>query len=230
LFKSKRARLVGIGCAAVAVTGTVGGYAVAAGGPTPANKVMAAGGKEQVVAPGSQVTILSGTMKTSKPTDLMLQVALECSILTDITTNSESTTARAEGVVRAWVEVDDRIVSLNQVSSPPQDPNDPATHNGNDSDKVTFCDREHRRSVGDDEILPDGVDEFTDFQRTKGSHAFNWVQMNVGSGVHKIEVVADLVTNAEGTATAEAIIGNRSLIVEPTKMANDAVIGPVGSS
>ena len=226
MFNSKRARLVGIGCAAVAVTGSVGGYAVAAGGPTPANKVMAAGGKEQVIAPGSQVTILQGTMKTSKPTDLMLQVALECSILTDITTDNESMTSSAQGTVRAWVEVDDKIVSLIQTSSPPQNP----TAAGNDTDKVTFCDREYRRTVMDQENPLDGVDSQNDYLRTKSAHGFNWVQMNVGSGVHKIEVVADLSTNEAGKAVAEAIIGNRSLIVEPTKMANDAVIGPVASS
>lgn len=227
MFKSKKVRLVTAGAVVASMAG--GGYAIAQSNAQPANKVMAAGAKQTVVAPGSNVVLMSGTMKTSKPTDLMLQVAAECTILTGLTTNNANPTSNAQSRVRVWVEVDDKIVSLNQVSSPPQDPEDPNTNNGNDSDKVTFCDREYQRSVTDSENPLDGQDTESDYIRTKSAHGFNWVQMNVGSGVHKIEVVADLETATTGNAQAEAIVGNRSLIVEPTKMANNAVIGPVGS-
>jgi len=37
-------------------------------------------------------------------------------------------------------------------------------------------------------------------------------------------VKATLTESTTGDATAEALIGNRSLIVEPTKLANDASI------
>lgn len=201
--------------------------AVAIAGGQPANKVVAAGGKTQVIAPGSNVTILSGTMRTSKPKDVMMQVALECSILTALTTDDTTPSSRAESRVRVWVEVDDRIVPIQDVSTPPQDP--AQNGNGNESDKVTFCDRTYQRTVTDDESPLDGIDTEDDFINTKSSHSFNWVRLNMGSGVHKIEVVADLATGTEGNARAEAIIGNRTLIAEPGKFSNDAVIAETGS-
>ncbi len=207
--------------------GTAGTIAVAGG--TPANKVVAAGSKTQVIAPGSNVTILSGIMRTSKPKDVIMQVALECSILTQLKTSNDSPTSRAEGRVRAWVEVDDRIVPIQDDSNPPQDP--AQNGNGNDSDKVVFCDRTYQRKVTDNEDPLDGQDTEEDFIDTKSSHAFNWVRLNMGSGVHKIEVVADLEADASNPgAAAEAIIGNRTLIAEPGKFGNDATIAEVGDS
>ena len=82
-----------------------------------------------------------------------------------------------------WAEVDGKIVSLTQNSVPPQNP----TASGNDTDKVTFCDREYSRTVTDQEgdVLPGmQIDEQDDYIRTKSAHGFNWVQMNLGSGVH----------------------------------------------
>src|SRR3712207_5147961 len=141
LFKSKRARLVGIACASVAVTGmAAGGYAVAQSGGTPANKVVAAGSKRVVVAPGTNVTLMTATFKTSKPTDLMIHTALECSIFTRLVTNNSNTTATAGSRVRVWVELDGKIVRIESISTPPQDP--AAQPAGDESDKATFCDRE----------------------------------------------------------------------------------------
>ena len=220
-----RRATVGLVLAIAVVAGFIGGQAIAAGSGTPANKVVAAGSKRVVAAPGENVTLMTATMKTSKPTDVMIQTTLECTILTGLVTNNDSPTSTAHSTVRVWVEVDGKIVSLTQQSSPPQDPTAP----GNDSDKVTFCDREYSRSVVDQEDPLDGIDEEDDYIRTKSAHGFNWVQMNLGSGMHTIAVKATLSTSTSGNATAEAIVGNRTLIVEPTKMANDAVIGEAGS-
>lgn len=206
--------------------GTAGTVAIAGG--TPANKMMAAGSKTQVVGPGESVTILSGIMRTSKPKDVIMQVALECSILQSLTTDDTTPSSRAENTVRVWVEVDDRIVPITDVSTPPQDPATP-THTGNDSDKVTFCDRTYQRTVTDSETLLDGIDTQEDFLNTKSSHGFNWVRLDMGSGVHKIEVVAEFTEGTSGNATAEAIIGNRTLIAEPGHFDSDATIAEVGS-
>jgi hypothetical protein len=46
----------------------------------------------------------------------------------------------------------------------------------------------------------------------------------MGSGTHTIVVKATLTEATNGDATAEAVIGNRSLIVEPETLANDATI------
>lgn len=226
MLKSKKARLVGFGCAAVAATGMAGGYAIAAGGGTPANKVVAAASKRVVVAAGQTETIMTATMRTSKPTDVMMHTALECSIFTQLLTNNTDNSATAGARIRVWLEVDGKIVSLLQSSQPPQNGTTPPS--GNDTDKVTFCDREYSRTVTDDENPLDGIDAQDDYIRTKSAHGFNWVQMNLGSGIHTIAVKAELTTSTEGQATAEAEIGNRTLIVEPAKMANDAVIAENG--
>ena len=199
---------------------------------TPADKVVARGSKVVAFAPGTNVTLLEATLRTSKPSDLMLHVTMECSILTKLVTNNDDGSSSVSGAVRAWVEVDDKIVPINDQSTPPQDP--AQNGNGNDSDKVTFCNRTYSRSVTDDENPLDGIDQESDYIDTKAANAFNWLRLNVGNGVHKIEVVADLTaTNPANTCTrntanpqtcSEAFVGNRTLIVEPAKLANDATV------
>lgn len=215
--------------------GLAGGYLAqgtfAAGG-TPADKAVAAGSKTVVAAPGENVKLLSATFRSSKPSDLLISVALECSILTDVVIEggpdvSEETT-RAEGTVKVWVELDGQIVPIQDISNPSQDPADSGA--GNETDKVTFCDRLHERTVSDREEDTDGIDGSRDYQRTKSANAFNWVRLNAGSGLHTLVVKATLTTSAEQGSSAEAVIGNRSLVIEPTKMANDAVIGDAGTS
>ena len=73
----------------------------------------------------------------------------------------------------------------------------------------------------DGQIVP--VQSISQYQATKNANAFNWLRQNVGAGQHTITVKADLSSSAMN-GTAEAIVGNRTLVVDPTKMANDAVI------
>jgi hypothetical protein len=223
-----------VGAAALLAAGLTGGYlasgAVGAGSGMPANKATAAASTLAVVAPGSNVTLLSATMKTSKPTDLILQTTLECSILTELLTNNTDMSSTAGARVRAWIEIDDVVVPLEQISSPPQDGTTPPAGDPV-KDGAVFCDREYSRTVANDETTNDGVDSQSDYIKTKSTHGFNWLKMNVGSGIHRIELVATLTTAVDdANAKAEAIVGNRTLIIEPTKMANDAVIAQDGSS
>lgn len=190
----------------------------------PANKVVGAGSKLVVLGPGEEVSILEASVKTSKPTDMVFSVSLECSILTRLVTGPSeeggSDSALASGVVRVWVEVDGFIVPINSASEPPQDP--PAA--GGVADKVTFCSRTYSRTVMDAEDPQDGQDIEDDYIDTKNANAFNWIRLNMGSGTHDIVVKADLTETAQGDATAEAAIGNRVLVAEPTKLANNAVV------
>src|SRR3954453_20901658 len=124
--------------ATVAVASVIAVNAIGAGG-SPADKVVAAGDKEQVMAPQTGATLLTATMSTSKPTDLILNVNAECSILTTLD-NVGTSTATASGQVRIWVEVDNQIVPVQSMSSPPQ--NTPP--GGDDTDKAVFCEREHQ--------------------------------------------------------------------------------------
>jgi hypothetical protein len=189
--------------------------------PSPADKVVAAGDKMIVMAPQTGATLLTATMKTSKPTDLVLNVSLECSIETTVE-NVGSSTSLAQGQVRVWVEVDGQIVPVTSVSSPPQ--NTPP--GGDNTDKAVFCERVHQVQF----INPNEDDTIRQFQMTKNANAFNWLRFNVGADTHTITVKADMNAGPNmGAATSRALVGNRTLVVTPTKMANDAVISNPGS-
>ncbi|MGH2691505.1 MAG: hypothetical protein ACRDHM_03280 [Actinomycetota bacterium] len=194
----------------------------------PANK--AAAGSEIIVkvppaqeagAGDSDNTIIGPlTLRTSKPTDLMFHVSLECSILTQVTSQSGQALATAEGEIRVWLVIDGtNIVGLNDSSDPPQNPGP----YGSDTDKVTFCNREHQLEQTDNES-GDGLDTTRSYIETKDANAFNWIDLNLGSGLHTIEVRADLKTTVNGGGTASGFVGNRTLLVTPEKLANDATV------
>lgn len=192
----------------------------------PANKVVAAGSKAVESAPGERVELLKASIKTSGPTDLILALSLECTILTGLVTGPSedggaTDSATATGRVVAWIEIDDKIVPINSISSSTLTA---TPSQGGEADKVTFCDRTYSRTVTDGEDPLDGLDEENDYIRTKSSHAFNWLRLNLGSGPHKIVVYGTLTKETVNDATAEAIVGNRTLIVLPEKLANDASI------
>ena len=51
-----------------------------------------------------------------------------------------------------------------------------------------------------------------------GAHAFNWMRLDAGQGVHTITVKAELLdTDAVGD-NARVVIGQRTLIIEPVKL------------
>ncbi|HEX2057627.1 MAG TPA: hypothetical protein VHI71_04580, partial [Actinomycetota bacterium] len=118
----------------------------------PADKPFAAASKVVRFSPGTNVTLLTATVKNSKPTDMILQLSMECSIITDnVILGSDqpgaSESSLTEGTVRAWIEVDGQVVPIISQSSPPQPPPPP----GNETDKVTFCNRVFNRTVQDAE-------------------------------------------------------------------------------
>lgn len=223
-------RTVVLGAIAGSVAITVPVAVAQANGGSPANKAVAAGSTLEIIGANQTQEILSATFKTSKPTDLLMTASLECSILTALTTNNANPSADARSGVRAWLELDGKVVPITDTSTPPQDPaqsgnGDPAT------DGVNFCDREYQRTVTDQEDPADGIDEESDYIQTKSAHAFSWVRLNAGSGMHTLKLMAQFNNATSGAnAQAEAIVGNRTLVIEPTKMANNAVIAENGTS
>jgi hypothetical protein len=177
----------------------------------PANKASAAGSTTQVfgagTASGTVVTLLSETVRTSAPSDLILGVTAECSITTEVTTVG-SDDQSAMGSIRVWVEIDGVAV--------------PVADEGADIGRVVFCNRTYQRttSLGSD----DEQDSIRTFMATRQANAFNWLALDVGSAVHDIQVKAELVTAATQRAMATGVIGNRTLIVEPTMAANDETV------
>lgn len=208
------------------VTQAAGAYA----NHTPADKPFAAASKTIRFSPGERVPLLSATVKNSKPTDMILQVSLECSIITDnVILGSDQPGAQesalTEGTVRTWIEIDGKVVPIISQSSPPQDPPPP----GDETDKVTFCNRVFNRTVQDAEDPEDGYDRSRDYIETKSANAFNWVRLNMGSGNHTIVLYGDLSHFATSGSTASAYVGNRSMIGIPGKFANDATINEGGT-
>lgn len=219
--------------------------AIAAGtsNAQPANKAVAAGSHTAILDPLAQTPtpILTASIKTSKPEDLLLNVSLECSILTDIMVGgngANTDTQSARGGIRVWIEVDGHVVPIEDTSAPPQDPN--ASGHGNAlTDGVTFCDRYHQRTITDAEG-DNKTDSERDYELTKTANAFNWVRLNTGSGTHAVIVYAQFYNAAQGdeptaapadaTATygntngghSAGYIGKRTLVIEPTKLANNA--------
>lgn len=207
---------------------TNGGGAMA--NHTPADKPFAAASKTVRFSPGASVPLLSATVKNSKPTDLILQVSMECSIVTDTviagsTAPGGSESATTTGTVRTWITVDGVIVPIISSSTPPQNPPPP----GDDTDKVTFCNRVFNRTVQDTEDPQDGWDRSRDYIATKSANAFNWVRLNVGSGLHTIVLHGELTHSFSPGSSASAFVGNRSMIGLPGKFANDATVNDGGT-
>src|SRR4051794_9533332 len=158
--------------------------AATSGGGSPANKAVAAGSHRVVVPASSPQPIMSATFRTSKPEDLLLTVSLECTILQSLTTDNSNPSGTDKAHLSIWIQDENgKVVPISDTSAPPQDP----SANGNGTvadDSVTFCDRAYSRTVTDGEDPPDGIDSISDYINTKSSHAFTWVRLNAGSGVH----------------------------------------------
>jgi hypothetical protein len=188
----------------------------------PANKVQVAGSAVQFMhselveagQPTDRVRLLTGSIKTSKPTDLIFQVTAECALWTNIGTVGNGI-SEAFAQVLIWVEVDGQPVKVSSDDT------------GEDAGKVVFCNRAFRSETTnfDDD---DEDDEIALFMRDRHANGFNWTKLNLGSGPHSIEVFAELTTQVTeddpAEAFADAAVGKRTLVVEPTKLANDAVI------
>ncbi|MBW3582643.1 MAG: hypothetical protein KY455_06035 [Euryarchaeota archaeon] len=155
-----------------------------------------------------EALLLSTTLKSSNPTDLILAVDLECALWTDVTVigNDDS---QAVATVKIWITIDGEPITVTSSS----EDDEPA--------KVVFCNRAYRMATTnvDDEDM-----QIDTYLSTRAAHGFTWVTLNVGSGTHEIEVWGQLDAEVTGTGMAKAGIGKRILVVEPVKLANDIVI------
>jgi hypothetical protein len=203
--------LLAVIAAAVVSVGLSVNFAGAAG--TPADKVAAAGATPEVAAPGEAVTLLSEQIRTSNTSDLILGVTSECVITTELTTTGNDL-ANARGTVDMWIEIDGQSV--------------PVATGGEEADDghVTFCDHFQEREVTN---LDDEDATIRTLDEIGTSNAFNWLALNVGNGIHTIELKADLTTSMTENADAMAAVGKRTLVIEPTHAAHDEEVSTLAA-
>ena len=166
-----------------------------------ANKTSAAGSTIEFLGPLAAVPVLETTIKTSAPQDLIFAVTLECALWTTVATvGNDVSEARATVTVQVLFD------------------GVPVPVSGDDADgSVVFCDRLHRQATTD---FDDEDARIEQYLATRSANAFNWILPDVGSGLHTVTVVADLTSNTQGAeALAQAGVGHRTLIVEPTHLA-----------
>ena len=190
-------------------SGTTSSSATGAGTNLPADKMTVAASKVDVIGPGADVTLLSAPMRTSNPADLTFSVTLECSILTSVTTVGNDTQS-AMGDVKVWVEIDGQNVGVL-----------PAQPGQSDDGKVTFCNRTFTATTSNFTADPNAT--IQDYIKTKDANAFNWVAMNVGAQIHTISIHATLTQTTTNSTKdmAEAVVGNRTVVVNVTQTAQN---------
>lgn len=209
----------------------------------PANKAGASGSDLEAID-GDGTVLLSETMRVSSPEDAIISVSAECAILTAVNTNNSQLDSRAFGSVRLWIEVDGKRVPVatddDAATQDPDDENSDATDES-DEGEVTFCNRAHQRTVSNGEN-DNGVDNERDYLATRAANAFNWVAFDLGTeydrdgdNVITVELWADYdavtsATPAGGVANlAQAYVGSRTMIIEPTKVSNHEQVSPDGT-
>jgi hypothetical protein len=171
----------------------------ALGAGEPADKASVTANDVLVEGPGTAVELFETTLRSSTPSDVTFAVTLECSILTKVKTVGNQDTY-AEGVVDVWVEIDGNAVPVA----------------GTDDGRVTFCNEYHRRVTS---MFDDTNATIEEYETSKQANGFNWTKLNMGNGVHTIEVFANLTETATNDNTADAVVGRRTLTINPTHMA-----------
>jgi hypothetical protein len=194
------------GAVALAVLGLIAGVVVApivrAQDSMPADKAAVAGSKVEVIDPGETVTLLAAKLRTSSPSDLIFEVTAECALTTNITTVGNDM-SRAFGQVKVWVEIDGVEVPVAA---------------GDADGRVVFCNRAYERQTSG---FDDQDATIKTFLETRNANAFNWMALNVGNGIHTVAVKGELTKEQTDNAMAKAAVGNRTLLIEPTKAAHN---------
>ena len=200
----------------------------------PANKFAAAGSDIDEV--DDSEPILTERMKVSSSFDLVLSASAECSILTELVTDSDTPSSTAFGSVRMWITLDGKRVPVS-TDDTAEDNDDVVEDDGDESDigEVTFCNRAYSRTVTDDESPADGIDREEDFIDTRTANAFNWVATDVGfiyddpsngNNIIEVQLWADYDVSEAGNAAADAFVGTRTLIAEPTNLSVHEAVEP----
>lgn len=238
-FPAKWTKRVALGAMTLGAGGAVMAWAPilpAHGATGGADKIGVAASDVQIINqtqmpsnnPPNPVTLATTTFSTSTVEDLLMSVSSECALYTAVgAAGPGTTTSTATGEVMVWLNLDGKNLPTSGAGSNPNfggDPNanPPTTGNG----PVVFCDRASNLSTAG--LTPTQM--LTTYDNTRNADAFTWFALDVGNGSHTLKVMADLVSSTSGTGAtityqtpaASAVIGQRTLTVEPTHLSNTA--------
>lgn len=223
--------LAGLGL--LALTGSAGSAAAGNG----ADKIYTSGSTREEHTLDSRVdgntseafTLASGSIKSSTPTDLYLMAQAETALWTNVKATGKDQSSGANAGLTCWVEIDGTPVPVSH-----DYPNDWAADRQAASE-VVFNYRDFRVQtsfLGDIEDITDDDEYLALWLQTRSTHGFNWAALNLGSGdyddstnVHSVELKGRLEVYADDNkAQAKAVVGPRTLLGVPAKLANDASI------
>ena len=196
----------------------------------PANKAASSASNVRDVTgvTGQTTTILQETMKVASPTDLILQTTAECALITSVTTGDEAgdqatDTAQAEAQIEIRIKLDGTVVPVDSTAG--------------DDGWIVFCNRLYRQTATDAEGDGD-IDQMDSYISSRTANAFNWFAFDVGAnydapdvpagtGNNLVEVVVEarFTETATTDAVADAMVGRRSIVVEPTNASNHEQTG-----
>ncbi|WP_416840158.1 hypothetical protein [Haloferax sp. DFSO52] len=210
------------GLGLLALGGLGSSSAVAASG---ANKVYLADAslaeisKAQKATQSDAVLLSSGSFKTSTNTDLIISATAEVGLYTEIKTKGNDESVASAGV-ECWVELDGEPVPYPAFDDGTLGNDftggDGSYSRANDG-SVVFSNRDFGMKTSDFENLEAQIELFL---RTRSANGFNWYIANVGQGEHTIELKALITQNVDGQGEAKALVGPRTLIVEPVNMSS----------
>ena len=130
----------------------------------------------------------------------------------ELVSRAVSPNSDARASVKIWTELDGTPVPVTF------DSNGDGVFDDPDDGRVVFANRDFQiTSLITADILKL-------FLNTRSANAFNWVAMNVGSGIHSLVVKSQLDVQVTGAGLAKAAVGRRTLVAEPAKLSNDATV------
>ena len=164
-------------------------------------------GTTEILAPDGDI-ILTGHIKTSDVSDLLIGVSLECALWTMTSNTATKGGGKSESSSRAAVNITVYV-----------DGN--AVENEAVPGQVVYCDRKQTVNLtfaSDTEVVTDQI-ILDIFLETKNANHFNFYKQDVQNGVHTIEVYADSIAEKDGQPVVmdpniRAAIGKRTLVIE----------------
>lgn len=178
-------------------------------------------------------SILTNQIKTANPSDLIVDVSLECGIVTDTQVKSKGgkqETSAAEAGVMIKVLVDGEEMMPGEVTFCRRYQELSATFQGlleNSEGEICLSANPDTGVITIDEECMD-PEEIELVLKTMNANSFNFLAADLGSGVHDVVVFAKIAsgtsvttdsgTNSDSTVDAYALLGKGSVAIEEVKM------------